>query len=231
MPNSTAVFVIPAFNEEQVINETIAPIIDAGFMVICVDDASVDNTNKEALKAGAFVIRHLINAGQGAALQTGFDFILQSGSLFEDISYVVTFDADGQHSLKDVESFFEAFDVSPELDVVLGSRFLSLKFKGSGLKKLALKTIAFMSQYTLGLKLTDRHNGFRVIRKEKLELFQILSPGYDHADEFLHIISKNGLRFIEVPTDICYTDYSVAKGQPLINGFKILFDRLINGWR
>ena len=231
MPNSTAVFVIPAFNEDQVIIETIAPIIDAGFMVVCVDDASEDNTGKKALEAGAIVVKHLINAGQGAALQTGFDFILQSSSLFKNTSYVVTFDADGQHSLQDIENFFEAFESSPEVDVVLGSRFLSLKFKGSRLKKLILRTSAYLSQYTLGLKLTDRHNGYRVIRMEKLKLFQILSPGYDHADEFLHIISKHGLRFIEVPTDVRYTDYSVAKGQPLINGFKILFDRLINGWR
>lgn len=227
----SAVFVIPAFNEAEVIFKTIEPIIAAGHKVVCVDDASSDATGDNASKAGAVVVRHMINAGQGASLQTGFDFINQKANYFQNTEYVVTFDADGQHSLGDVERFLEAFKDQPDLDVVLGSRFLSLDFKGSGSKRFVLKTMAYISKYTLGIKLTDRHNGFRVIKMKSLHFFHLKSPGYEHADEFLHIIFQNQLKYTEVATDINYTEYSVAKGQPLINGFKILFDRFVNGWK
>jgi glycosyltransferase involved in cell wall biosynthesis len=228
---SLTMFVIPAYNEERVIFQTIRPIIQAGHKVVCVDDASNDATGQKALEAGAIVVRHMINSGQGASLQTGFDFISQKAENFKDVDYVVTFDADGQHSLDDLDQFLDAFRNDPELDIALGSRFLSIKFKGSRLKRLVLKTMAYISKYTLGIRLTDRHNGFRVIKKDKLHHFKLKSSGYDHADEFLHIISFNNLRYIEVATNINYTDYSIAKGQPMINGFKILFDRVINGWR
>ena len=231
MAQGLAVFVIPAFNEAEVIFKTIQPIVAAGHKVVCVDDASTDNTYNYASKAGATVVKHLINAGQGASLQTGFDYITQRGEEFEFFDYIITFDADGQHSLKDVERFIDAFEKHPDLDIVLGSRFLSLAFKGSQSKRLVLKTMAYISKCTLGIKLTDRHNGFRAIKKNMIHCFQLKSPGYDHADEFLRIISQKHLKYKEVATDINYTEYSVAKGQPIINGFKILFDRLINGWK
>ncbi len=228
---SSIVFVIPAFNEGEVVFDTIAPIIGAGHQVVCVDDASRDETGQKASEAGAIVIRHLINAGQGASLQTGFDFIAHKAGHFKDIEYVVTFDADGQHSLDDVERFLAAFKRNPDLDIALGSRFLSFGFKGSRSKRFVLRTMAHISKYTLGIKLTDRHNGFRVIKKDKLHYFQLNGSGYEHADEFLHIISHQNLEYTEVATNINYSDYSVAKGQPMINGVKILFDRLINGWK
>jgi glycosyltransferase involved in cell wall biosynthesis len=231
LTNVRVVFVIPAFNEEAVIFSTIQPIVTAGHAVVCVDDASIDATSEMASKAGATVVRHLINAGQGASLQTGFDFITQRANLFKGSEFVVTFDADGQHSLDDLDRFLEAFRVHSDLDIVLGSRFLSLAFKGSRSKYFLLKTMAFISRFTLGVKLTDRHNGFRVIKKDKVHFFQLKSAGYEHADEFIHIISKNQLKYSEVATDINYTEYSIAKGQPIINGFKILFDRLISGWK
>ena len=225
------VFVIPAFNEERVIFETIQPIVMAGHRVVCVDDASSDSTSYQAARAGAIVVRHLINSGQGASLQTGFNFIAQRIADFEDADYVITFDADGQHSLSDLPQFIEAFEVQPDLDIVLGSRFLSLEFKGSLFKSFVLKTMAYISQFTLGIKLTDRHNGFRAIKKNKLHHFRLNSPGYEHADEFLYIIAHDHLKYVEVATDIKYTEYSLAKGQPIINGFKILFDRFLSGWK
>jgi glycosyltransferase involved in cell wall biosynthesis len=228
---SSIVFVIPAFNECGVIFQTIQPIVHAGYRVICVDDGSADDTAKLAHDAGAHVVRHLINAGQGASLQTGFQFILQLTKEFSKVDYVVTFDADGQHTLADLETFISAFENDPDLVIVLGSRFLASNFLGSHLKSFVLKTMAYISKYTLGIKLTDRHNGFRVIRKNKLAVFQINSPGYEHADEFIHLISKHNLKYREVATDVRYTEYSLAKGQPIINGVKILFDRLINGWK
>ena len=231
MKKSSVVFVIPALNEAGIIRQTIEPIARAGYQVICIDDGSSDNTTELAREAGAFVIRHMINSGQGASLQTGFQFILQSPQEFSKVEFIVTFDADGQHSIIDLEKFISAFECTPALDVVLGSRFISPNFHGSRLKFSVLKTMAYISKYTMGIKLTDRHNGYRVIRKSKLDLFQIMSPGYEHADEFIHLISKHNLNYQEVATNIQYTEYSLAKGQPIINGVKMLFDRLINGWK
>ncbi len=231
MNESAIVFVIPAFNEEKVVYQTIKPICQAGYRVVCIDDGSGDSTAQLSHEAGAYVIKHMINSGQGASLQTGVQFILQSPREFAQVDYVVTFDADGQHSLADLEAFVSAFEKDPDLDIVLGSRFLSSNFMGSRLKSYILKSMAYISKYTLGIKLTDRHNGYRVIRKSRLALFHIKSPGYEHADEFIHLISKHNLKYREVATSVQYTDYSIAKGQPVINGVKILFDRLINGWK
>jgi glycosyltransferase involved in cell wall biosynthesis len=229
--NSLILFVIPAFNEGQVIYQTIKPIINAGYKVVCVDDGSTDDSAELASKAGAYVVKHMINSGQGASIQTGFQFIMQSPEKFADAEYVVTFDADGQHSLSDLAGFILAMEKDPDLDIVLGSRFVSTNFMGSRLKFYLLKLMAYISEYTLGVKLTDRHNGYRVIRKSKLGLFYIKSPGYEHADEFIYLISKNNLKYQEVATHIHYTEYSLSKGQPLINGVKMLFDRVINGWK
>ncbi len=122
MNESAIVFVIPAFNEEKVIHQTIKPICQAGYRVICIDDGSGDSTAQLSREAGAYVIKHMINSGQGASLQTGFQFILQSTREFAQVDYVVTFDADGQHSLADLETFVSAFEKDPDLDIVLGSR-------------------------------------------------------------------------------------------------------------
>lgn len=222
---------MPAFNEEKVIFNSIQPLTLAGHKVVCIDDCSTDKTSEEAVRAGAIVIRHFINSGAGASLQTGFNFISKSESLFADYKYVVTFDADGQHSLADLENFINAFRNNSELDIVLGSRFLGIKFQGPKIKFIILKTMASISKFTLGIKVTDRHNGYRVIKKDKLKNFHLVGPGYEHADEFLHAITKNSLNYTEVPTHIIYSQYSRAKGQPLINGFKMVIDRFLNGWQ
>ncbi len=231
MRKPSVVFVIPCFNEGEVIFDTLRPIIDAGHKVVCVDDASHDQTKEIASKAGAIVIKHMINAGQGASLQTGFDYILQSPHIFSKSDFVATFDGDGQHSLADLGNFLKVFEGNPHLDIALGSRFLGSEFQGSKNKYYILKTMAFVSKFTIGIHVTDRHNGFRLIRKESLALFNLKSPGYEHADEFLHIISKYQLKYTEVATNIQYTKYSLSKGQPIINGFKMLFDRFMNGWK
>ena len=87
-------------------------------------------------------------------MQTGFECIRHSPKEFEDFNFVVTFDADGQRSLNDIELFLGAFITVPDLSIALESRFLSIRFKGSSLKFVVLKIMAFTSQYTVGIKLT-----------------------------------------------------------------------------
>ena len=68
--------VVPALHESRVIAETVRRLRRHFRKIIVVDDGSTDNTADEALKAGAIVVRHPINLGQGAAIQTGIDFAL-----------------------------------------------------------------------------------------------------------------------------------------------------------
>ena len=117
--------VIPAYNEGKMVGEVVANLVTLGLQVVVVDDGSADNTQAVAKSAGAIVLRHVTNRGQGAALQTGIDFVLG-----QKASVVVTFDADGQHSAEDIPAL--GATVRDEgADVALGSRFLG-KMHGAG---------------------------------------------------------------------------------------------------
>lgn len=119
--------VIPLFNEALVIAEVVSRVKAVFPYVVCIDDGSSDNSVLEARRAGAVVIEHPINLGQGAALQTGFDFALTDPAMVD----VVTFDADGQHSIEDAVAMVELLQ-SQQLDVVIGSRFLDSNPTWSG---------------------------------------------------------------------------------------------------
>src|SRR5690349_7050301 len=107
--------VIAAFNEGAVIREVVREVVDAGWSVVVVDDGSRDDSAAKAKAGGATVLRHPINRGQGAALQTGIDYAIRRGA-----RHIVTFDADGQHDAKDIPALVEALG---DADIALGSRF------------------------------------------------------------------------------------------------------------
>ena len=218
---SDVAVIIPAYNEQTVIAQTIKELAAFGYHVICINDGSSDATGKIAQASGATVLKHSINLGQGASLDTGFEFIRRFGKY----RYVVTFDADGQHCASEISNLVVEMK-SSNVDVILGSRFLNSTYRASWVKKIILKSVAYVSKFTLGMKLTDRHNGFRVINADVLPLIQISDPGFGHADDILYSIKRNKISWKEMPVTIAYTDYSKSKGQPLINIVTILFDRL-----
>src|SRR5262245_53500219 len=94
---SGAWVVIAAFNEARAIRRVVAELVSLPYRVVVVDDGSSDATAQIAARDGAEVLKHPINLGQGAALQTGIDYALLRGA-----SHVVTFDADGQHRAEDI---------------------------------------------------------------------------------------------------------------------------------
>src|SRR5580658_8959053 len=114
-PDTTIWLIIPAYNEAAVIGRVVGDVIRRGYNVAVIDDGSTDETGCRAAAAGAVVVTHPINLGQGAALQTGIRYALRQGA-----DTIVTFDADGQHRAADIDVLIDAL-ASNNADFALGS--------------------------------------------------------------------------------------------------------------
>lgn len=213
--------VIPAYNEGQVLSQVISDVKSKVDNVVVVDDGSSDNTFDIAKRSGALALKHFINRGQGAALQTGIAFALRQGA---DI--VVTFDADGQHKSEEIDKVVEPLLLG-EVDVVLGSRFAKKDNEIPASRTLLLKVATFFTKAYTGLAITDTHNGFRAFSRKAASLISINQSGMAHASEIIEEIKKHDLKFKEVGVTIEYTYYSMHKGQKLSNSFRIVWDLLI----
>ena len=214
---------IPSYNEADVVLDTIMS-VKGPYEIVLIDDASTDNTRQVVAHLPIYYLRHSVNLGQGAALQTGMTFAYQQGA---DI--VVHFDADGQHNPDDIPRFIDELE-RRNLDVLLGSRFLKSEDRRSVpiFKQLVLKIATFVNGLVTGLWLTDAHNGFRVMNQHGLGLIWLKENRMAHATEILAQIHRHGLRVGELSTHITYSSYSKAKGQSWMNSFNILFDLFVN---
>ena len=211
--------IVPAFNESSVIASTVDALRDTFARVVVIDDGSSDDTADLAHAAGATVLRHPINRGQGAALQTGFDHFLNH----TPAEFCVTFDGDGQHRVEDAVTMIERA-VTDNLDVVLASRFLGRTEEMPLSRRLLLRAAIRFSRIATGLRLTDTHNGLRVLSRRALRRVHLTQDRMAYATELESAISRHGLSWAEVPTTVLYTDYSMAKGQTNSNAINILFD-------
>jgi len=214
--------VIPLYNEEQVIGDVIAGVRTAFEQIVCVDDGSSDRSADVAARAGARVVRHPMNLGQGAALQTGFEYALSDPTM----KYVLTFDADGQHQIEDAVGMVERLRAG-EAEVVFGSRFLDERSKPGIGKKIVLRAAVGYTNLTTHTRLTDAHNGLRAIHRPVLEQIQITQNGMAHASELVAQIGASGASYVEHPVHILYSDYSKAKGQSLWNSINILAELIL----
>lgn len=213
------VAVIPAYNEASRIESSVkdaAAHVDA---VVVVDDCSHDQTNEVAQSAGAYVLRHIINRGQGAALQTGTDFALQN--LQADV--IVHFDADGQMQGSDI-SLLVAPIANGEVDVTLGSRFLGKAENMPLTRRILLKAAIVFTMLTSGLWLSDTHNGFRALSVKAARSIRLYQDRFAHASEILDQIGDKKLSYREIPVTIHYTEASLAKGQKTSAMFRIATD-------
>lgn len=200
--------VIPAFNEDAKIGCVISDLKNTGYHnILVVNDGSKDNTAAVAQKAGAQVLEHIINRGQGAALRTGIEYLRET----HDPDVIVTFDADGQHQVEDIEAMIKPV-LENGCDIALGSRFLEKKSNVSFLRKVILKAATFFTNRISNIKLTDTHNGLRALGKKAIQKITITHRGMEHASDIIDEITKNHLRYVEVPVHIAYTDYSKCKG-------------------
>lgn len=217
--------IVPALNEAQVIGDVVTDLRSTFAHVVVVDDGSRDETAEVALRAGAHVVPHPVNLGQGAAIQTGVEYArAQPGA-----TLFATFDADGQHRVQDVLAMLDRI-AGGEADLVIGTRFTGPTIvRTPPLKRIILRTAAVLSPSSRRLGLTDAHNGLRVFNRTVADHLNLTMSGMSHAGEFIRLAAENHWRVTEQPVEILYTEYSLSKGQPLINGVNIVFDGFLRG--
>jgi glycosyltransferase involved in cell wall biosynthesis len=211
--------VIPAYNEENSIVKVLADLQAHNFThIVVVNDGSEDKTTLAVQQTAATLLVHGINRGMGAALETGNQYALSKGA-----EIIVHFDADGQMQAKDINSLITPI-LKNEVDVCLGSRFLSKNDEMPWSKKYVIHPISRVINYLFTrVWLTDAHNGFRALSRQAASKIYISQDRMAHNTEIVEKIRKFNLRYCEVPVTIKYFEY----GQSLAGGFKVLKDLIL----
>lgn len=216
--------VVPAYNEEKTIKDVVLDLKKNGFNILVVDDSSSDRTASLAKEAGAQLLRHEINLGQGAAIKTGFEF-----AKLTQADIVVTFDADGQHLAEDIPLLIQPI-LEGQAEIVIGSRFL--KKQNIPLSRYLMNQVANLVTFILfGFWSTDSQSGLKAFKSDVLRKVEIKACGFDWASEIISEIKRKKIKFKEVPIQVRYSQYSLSKGQNFFNGLKtflrLLLRRLI----
>lgn len=216
--------IIPCFNEQHSIVNVVNNLLQQGYKrIVVVDDGSAEPLQTVVQHMPVIYIRHAANLGQGAALQTGFEYACMHRALF-----AVTFDADGQHQATDIPALLEPL-LSAKADVTLGSRFMEKNPSAMpSSKKIVLQLARFINLLFSGILLSDAHNGLRAFNQKALRTIAITENRMAHASEILFEIKKHQLQVQEVPVQVLYTDYSLQKGQSAFDSIKILFDLVLH---
>jgi glycosyltransferase involved in cell wall biosynthesis len=219
--NGDVWIVIAAYNEGRRLGDTLSGLCRHYANVAVVDDGSRDNTSAVAMRHPVWVLRHAINCGQGAALQTGIDFAVRHGA-----GILVTFDADGQHSPDDIPELLEPIRARLA-DVALGSRFLGKTVGLPWTRWLVLKLGVLFTRVFSRIRVTDTHNGLRALSRSAAQQIRITQNRMAHASEILDQIRQHGLRFCEVPVTIHYSQATLEKGQSSWNALRIVGQLLL----
>lgn len=216
--------VMPAYNEKGRIGAAVRGALRRVEKVIVVDDGSADGSADEARAAGADVVVHVLNRGQGAALKTGTVLALAEGA-----DVVVHVDADGQHDPEAIPSLLAPI-VEGRADVVFGSRFLGVKSEGMPLsRRLLLAAARAFSGLVLGLPrtVTDPQSGMRAMTAAAAREVDFTQDRMAHCSEILRLAYRSELRCVEVPIRVIYTADTLAKGQKAGDALKIVWQLLL----
>ena len=207
---------IPAFNEEKNIAVLIIQLKKVADEIIDCNDGSTDLTSKIAEELGATVINHEKNLGYGAAIRSIF---LKSRDLNGDI--LVTFDADGQHRVEDVNKVINPI-INEESDLVIGSRFLDESEKEvPQYRKVGIKIITKITNATIKKQLTDSQSGFRAYSKKVLDELNPSELGMGISTEILIKASSKNFRISEVPIKITYSG-NTSTHNPVSHGLSVI---------
>ena len=211
---------IPAFNEEKNIAVLIIQLKKIADEIIVCNDGSTDLTSKIAEELGATMINHEKNLGYGAAIRSIF---LKSKDLDGDI--LVTFDADGQHRIEDINRVINPI-INGESDLVIGSRFLDESAKEvPRYRKAGIKLITKITNVTIKKQLTDSQSGFRAYSKKVLNELNPSELGMGILTEILIKASAKNFRISEVPIKIIYNG-DTSTHNPISHGSSVLLSTI-----
>ncbi len=214
--------VIPAYNEAKAIGKVLDALKEAHYEnVIVVDDGSKDDTPEIVKQAGVRVVRHGLNRGLGGALGTGLQAAIHMG-----YEAIITFDADGQHDVADIERVATPL-LAGKADVVIGSRLKSRK--GMPWYRVWMNWGGNVATYALfGVWCSDTQSGLRGFSLEAARKIQIRTNRMEVSSEIIREIGRRELKMKEVPIKAIYTDYSLSKGQSLFTGIKTFFKLILH---
>ena len=209
---------IPAYNEENTIEDIVTKSLPHVDRVVVCDDGSTDDTAKAARDAGAVVISQS-NQGYGAAISALFDYSRQ-----ENAQIMITLDGDGQHNPEQIPLLADAI-TTHSVDVVIGSRFLDDTTKVSGYRKRGIKIITSASNYGTNFKVSDSQSGFRAYSKDAIDAIHPTEQGMSVSTEILLKISNKGLSIAEVPITVSY-DGDTSEQHSVTHGVGVLADTI-----
>ena len=210
---------IPAYNEEKNIASIITKLKKITNSIIVCDDGSSDMTSEISKNLGAVVISHKKNMGYGAAINSIFQ---KSKEMKSDL--LVTFDADGQHRVEDIEKVVEPIK-NNDADLVIGSRFLDKKSDIPNYRKIGIKVITQVTNASIKKKLTDSQSGFRAYNQQVLSQISPSDMGMGISTEILIKSSSKGLRIMEVPITILY-EGNTSTHNPVSHGTSVLISTI-----
>lgn len=213
--------VVPVYNEAEAVGPVVAELRRTFPNVVCVDDGSTDRSWQAVARATPHALRHLVNRGQGAALQTGTEYALRRGA-----RRIAHFDADGQHRVEDLVALADAV-ASGSCEIALGDRFAGDATGVPAGRRALLRAAVAFHRVSSGIRLNDVHNGLRVLSRKAAERMPISADRMAHASEIIDLVAQSGLPYRELPVRVRYTDYSRAKGQRWTAGFRIIFHYLV----
>ena len=210
---------IPAYNEEKNIASIITKLKNITDSIIVCDDGSSDMTSDISKNLGAIVITHKKNMGYGVAINSIFQKAKEL-----NIDLLVTFDADGQHRVEDIEKVVEPIK-NNTADLVIGSRFLDKKSNVPNYRKIGIKVITKITNASIKKKLTDSQSGFRAYNKQVLSQISPSDIGMGISTEILIKSSSKGLRIMEVPVTILYSG-DTSTHNPVSHGTSVLLSTI-----
>jgi polyprenyl-phospho-N-acetylgalactosaminyl synthase len=214
--NAEVWIIVPAYNEGPRLGTTLQDLCSLWPNVVVIDDGSSDDTARVAARSPVWLMRHVVNRGQGAALQTGIDFALARGARI-----LVTFDSDGQHDPVEIARL-----VAPvrdgTADVALGSRFLGGAVGIPLTRRVVLRLGIWFTRVFSRIRVSDTHNGLRAFSREAAQRLHLTQDRMAHASEILDRVHQQRMKFVEVPVTVRYFQETLAKGQSSWNAVRIV---------
>lgn len=215
---------LPAYNEEKNIARVIKSCAPYQLDMIVVDDGSKDQTAtvvkklKQSSKQHLIFLQHPKNKGKGAALNTGFQYVVKKG-----YSGVITLDADNQHDAKEIKKFLKMIE-REKSDLIIGSRFQN--HQGMPFIRLITNyTTSWVISWLAGKKVEDVQSGFRYISSKVIKNIELRTRNFDTEPELILKACWLNCQVKNIPVSTIYHEDSVSQVNKLTDTVK--FFRLV----